>query len=347
MTKEIKRTEEEIDNKDERLKEPIISVIIPCYQRHDVIDVCLPALERQACKDFEIILVDDCSTNDLYDELRDYAKKSRQRIKVFRNEENRGPGRTRNFGIQQAQGRYLMFVDSDDYISEDAINILSEIICLSDADCIYFDFTKVMKKKRKRYYSIQSVEGKINQSEALMFGNGSTWSKIFKRNIIKENNIAFADIPLGEDYVYTKSALLFCKSIYYVRQPLYCYIDKEESLMKKNISGKYASVQWNLIEAKWPEEKWKLEREGIYIYLMILFDTWYRIKSGTKWKEVQKRVRDINREYPNWHDNEYIFKFPKYQKKFLNAVWNENLILLKFIVVLRDLLKHIIGRLGI
>ena len=95
------------------------SVIIPCYNSWQFMERGLRSLEEQSFSDFEVIFVDDCSTDDTYSRLITYQQSSTMNISVFRNEKNSGPGEARNNGIKRAQGEYLAFLDSDDWYEKD------------------------------------------------------------------------------------------------------------------------------------------------------------------------------------------------------------------------------------
>ena len=115
---------------------PSVSVVVPVYNVEMYLKECLDSLINQTFKDIEIICVNDGSTDNSLNILNEYASKD-ERIKVF-SKENSGPGPTRNFGIDNAQGEYLLFVDSDDWLDLDAIKILYETSKSQDLDLLIF-----------------------------------------------------------------------------------------------------------------------------------------------------------------------------------------------------------------
>ena len=116
-----------------------ISVIVPVYNCEEYLGKCIDSIQNSTFKDFQIICVNDGSTDNTDSLLREYKDK---RIKYFKNK-NQGIGKTRNFGIDKAKGKYLMFIDSDDYIEKDACEKLYERTQKEKLDLVVFDFYRV------------------------------------------------------------------------------------------------------------------------------------------------------------------------------------------------------------
>lgn len=284
-----------------------ISIIIPCHNRYDIFDYCLPYLEKQTEKDFEVIIIDDYSENNLFDALIQYREKSELDIKLFKNETNLGPGATRNLGIEKAQGEYIMFIDSDDYIVENAIASLCECICETYPDCIFFDFFKINNKKRMVYHSYHNIVGKISQKDALLYANNSTWCKIVKSEIAKMKDVFFGDFSRGEDYVFTKLALTQCNSIMYIRKPLYCYINTRDSIMNNQIVGQYYLEIFNDLRdrmVKMPSEV----LDNIYMYEMVYCRLFNALEKGAKNNDIYRIINEIELNKSDWYQTSIIRK---------------------------------------
>ena len=116
-----------------------ISIIVPIYNAEKYLNKCLESLTKQTKKELEFILINDGSTDKTEEIIKEYQDK---RIKYFKNK-NQGIGKTRNFGISKSSGKYLMFVDSDDYLEKDACEILYKKISKEGADLAICDFYKV------------------------------------------------------------------------------------------------------------------------------------------------------------------------------------------------------------
>ena len=103
----------------------MISIVIPVYNAKDKMAKCLNSLINQSSNNFEVIFIDDCSTDGSYEYLKKFFKNAKMNVKIHQNEKNSGPGVSRNNGIKMSEGKYLMFIDSDDYITNDCIENLA------------------------------------------------------------------------------------------------------------------------------------------------------------------------------------------------------------------------------
>lgn len=115
----------------------MISVIIPVYNVEEYLHVCINSVLKQTYQDFEIICIDDASTDSSLDILEYFAKKD-SRVKVIKNEENKGLGPSRNRGMEVAKGKYILFLDSDDWYSFDTLEILFNEAEKNNLDVLMF-----------------------------------------------------------------------------------------------------------------------------------------------------------------------------------------------------------------
>lgn len=185
------------------------SFIVPVYNAEKYIEECIESILRQG-ECCELILVDDGST-DNSGEICDLYAGRHERIKVFHNK-NSGPGAARNFGLEQASGNYVIFVDSDDYVSKDLIEYLDRGYADRSADLIFFNIIKKFSDGRLEPMAEglkkDEIYGKpMNKvlhaiSECSKFP-ASTGGKIIKREILIKNNIRFKEGIIGEDIDWT------------------------------------------------------------------------------------------------------------------------------------------------
>lgn len=183
-----------------------VSVIIPVYNVEKTLPRCIDSVIGQSLKDIEIILVDDGSP-DKSPEICDEYRCKDSRIKVF-HKPNEGLGYTRNYGIERAQGEYVAFVDSDDYIASDMLDKLYNTAIKEDADVVYGGYYRVINGEiRQGSHPIQNrikwrgkeeikdllldcVSSKPGESEDSKYG-ATCCKGIYKRAILKDNDIRF------------------------------------------------------------------------------------------------------------------------------------------------------------
>jgi len=191
--------------------------------------------------DFEVIIIDDCSSDDTYIELTEYATKSSKCVNVLRHTVNGGPGIARNTGLQHISGEKVIFIDVDDDVDKELFRFLDNY---SENDIVIFDYYKKYQENVcKQCSTLQLPEGEINDiGKVLLTTNGSVWGKMFDAKVIKENRVTFPEMLKSEDLVFVTTYLSFCRTAYYLRQPLYYYTISSTSLVHRNVENqvKYA-----------------------------------------------------------------------------------------------------------
>ena len=190
----------------------MVSIIVPVYNAQNSLERCLMSIIRQGYQQWELILVDDGSQDESLAICKRYSNMD-SRIQVIHTD-NCGVSSARNTGIENAQGEYIVFVDSDDMIHPD---FLSE--CLSNKeDLIVTNYIKPSK--------IDSLHYKEDHPELIFQQRGvrTVWGKVFVRKIIEEHHIRFdTNIRYGEDTIFVLQYCLHIKTIAYVFQHLYEY----------------------------------------------------------------------------------------------------------------------------
>lgn len=205
-----------------------ISVIVPVYNSEKFINRCIDSILAQTYSDWELILVDDGSTDSSLSILYKY-KYQDSRIKVI-HQENSGPGCARNIGISHASGDYIVFVDSDDQINKEYFYLLAK----QNEDIVYIDINQIdenfhliktehmssFQKLSKDEFLRQQMTGKINWGGV---------RKAVKRKLLLDNNIGFSDHKIGEEAIYSFLILLNAKTFSFLNKTVYEYINRKDS----------------------------------------------------------------------------------------------------------------------
>ncbi len=218
------------------MNKPKVSIVVPVYNGEKYLRECLDSLVNQTLKELEIICVNDGSTDSSTQILKEYASKD-SRIKVL-NQKNHGVSAARNFGIENFSGEYLTFVDADDWIELNALEILYKTIEERKTEMLIFSFknyfspTDVVKDNRLLF--ADKIKGNditfLNSYENIFNSPMGTWGKIYKAELIKKNKILFPlNIQCGEDRPFYIKACICAKNIAVLDEPLYYY--------RRNISG--------------------------------------------------------------------------------------------------------------
>ena len=212
----------------------LYSFIIPIYNTQDYIGRCLDSILNQTYKNFEIICVDDGSTDDSLSILESYEKKFSQ-IKVF-TQKNGGVSRARNLGLQKMNEMgYVSFVDSDDWVHPRFLEILDEIREKTKADIVACDYKKVYEQEEIADFEKASIKAQ-QISCADLFGNVSRhlrtyiWGRIYSKNMIRDCKFV-EELKIGEDKVFNMDSC--CKknnlNFIYINAPMYYYYMRENS----------------------------------------------------------------------------------------------------------------------
>ena len=198
----------------------MISVIVPIYNAEISIKKCIESILNQTKKELEIILINDGSTDNTEEIIKTFKDK---RIKYYKNK-NQGIGKTRNFGIDKATGEYIMFLDSDDYMSNDECELLYKKSLEDDLDICICDFYRVYDDRKEETKLPNFKSSSLKENPDIITENLNPWGKIFSKKLIKDNNIRFVENLKYEDAPFVIEALCNAKKIGKVNKPLHYYV---------------------------------------------------------------------------------------------------------------------------
>ncbi len=218
-----------------------ISVIVPVYNAKDTIINCLGNLLNQTFSDMEIILVDDASTDGTDLILQDAKNQFPDKVRVFRQEHNQGPGAARNIGLEVACGDYVGFVDADDVID---VGMYEKLYAMIDADsrvdiadCAFY---RESQKKALLHFD-KSLCGELDNGKKseLIASGGFTVTKLFRRSMLDSIALRFRPEYGLEDMDFLIRAIAEAEVISGIEDVLYVYKDTGASLSKETDFGKY------------------------------------------------------------------------------------------------------------
>ncbi len=219
--------------------DPFFSVIVPVFNTGAYLDVCISSILNQKFERFEIILVDDGSTDGSSSMCNAYAEQD-CRIKVF-HKENGGVSSARNMALKESVGDYVVFVDSDDYLRNDALQVLQSTIDKTNSDLILFDITSittggVLKNDPDDTISELAESRHISKQDfvrdpSLLFQcAGGVPRTSIRREIINEIDATFPlGVPLSEDRIFLLRILAHVKESYYLKESLYYRVQRGSS----------------------------------------------------------------------------------------------------------------------
>ena len=280
--------------------EELITIVVPVYNVEKYIDRCLKSLLNQTYNNLEIILVDDGSKDNSGKICDQYVKKDK-RIKVV-HKKNGGLSDARNAGLEVTKGKYVSFVDSDDWISDDAIEVLYKYLISENADIVCGDMQKTFSDEAKNQKT-KDIEYKVfNNVDALenmLYLHGTTNSacgKLYKTELFK--NVRFPVGKLYEDLgtiykVYSKS-----KKCVLIDHIVYYYFQNQSSIMHSKYSSRRLegiSFAKDICEFLSKKHHSIINSGKFRLYyecLMVLNDMPYFSKDGKQVRQIMKEYRD-------------------------------------------------------
>lgn len=221
---------------------PIVTIIIPIYNAEAALYRCIDSVLNQEYTDFELLLVDDGSTDSSGEICDEYEKKD-SRVRVI-HKNNTGVSDTRNIGLKQASGKYIQFLDSDDWITQDATGLMVRAAEESGCDMVITDFYRVIGDRvshkgdieKDGILTLEEFAGYMMESPA-DFYYGVLWNKLFKRELIEKYHLCMdKTISWCEDFMFNLEYLLHAETIYALRVPLYYYVKTKGSLVSQGLS---------------------------------------------------------------------------------------------------------------
>lgn len=288
---------------DNIVRQPKISIIIPVYNVEEYLEQTIESILNQTLKDFELILIDDGSTDSSQDILKRYSDEY-DKIKVIY-QKNSGPSRARNRGIEAASGEYITFADSDDILPYNSLELRYNAAIEHNADLV-IGATYKFNSKRKWPLKTHFVgEGKkdIRNNKEILWTVGP-WNKIYKAEVIKD--LKFPEgLKYAEDQVFVIQAYLNAKNIYAIDDVIYYYrmrdAESEDSLTQQVFNDSANVIRqlydvWTMtcdnvdskIENKYIRNRIKIN----YLNRLVIADMWPALKSSviSKNKDWQKRA---------------------------------------------------------
>lgn len=227
--------------------EPLVSIIIPIYNVEPFIERCLISTISQSYSNIEILCIDDCSPDSSIRIAEKLAEKD-SRIKCFNYQENRGLGGARDYGISVANGEFVFFLDSDDYLDSDYVETYVNAVT-DDIDIIIGGYVRNEPNVEKRNQPSNTPEG------PWLFPSACT--KAFRLKFLKENNLSFHGIRYYEDVIFNYRCLTAGASLKTIDYCGYHYVLNENSITRANNQVKKFETYIESHYAFYKEGKWK------------------------------------------------------------------------------------------
>lgn len=310
-----------------------ISIIVPIYNASKYLEKCLDSLINQTKKELEFILINDGSTDNSEEIIKKYKDK---RIKYFKNE-NRGIGKTRNFGIEKSSGKYLMFLDSDDYLETNACEVLYEKVEKESLDLLVFDYYRVEKTSTEEVKIPSFKTSNIKENKDLLLNiNLGPCNKIYKSDLIKNNNIKFDEKLKYEDTLFVIKTIYNAKKVAKLDQVLHYYVihEKSQTTVRDervfDILKMIDKIRMYLKSDK--EVKETVDKLTIKILTNYTIQQRYQSDKKLAMKFIDEVFKYLEKEIPDYKNNKY------YENRGIKKIIEKNKFLTKAYVTFKIVL---------
>ncbi len=308
---------------------PKVSIIIPVYNVEKLLPRCLDSIFAQTYQDFEIICVNDCTPDNSKTVLEEYKERYPDQMTLLENEVNMGQGRSRARGIDIAKGEYILFVDSDDHVAPDYIEVFLREMEAEPCDVVVAGYTE---DRQMNFEGKNVAGGELNVQKEMDAPKGdwcvmcypTPWAKLFRKSFLVENGIDFSDIRCGEDIYFSLSQFYYqakCRVIDYHGYYYYFNMnsttksltyDKKHEENVAEIFGKFLRDHDLCLISK--EQRQMIE----YTYVANMVNALVTYGHGCKPAKMKEKyaffMKDMREKFPEYRKNPYygIFK-PKGQ----------------------------------
>lgn len=296
-----------------------ISIIIPVYNAEKYLERCLNsvlAATKGLKATVELLLVLDAGTNDRSAEIaKQYSRKHAKIVRVLSCRE-RGAGAVRNYGVVQARGKYIWFIDADDYIAKKALKRLLAVAEATGAELVMMGAERIHRGGKTSYLSAVDAKSKTAKSRFVRYGMGP-WQVMVLRSWWTAYGFRFCEGIIHEDMELMSSLILHTDKFASVDEPLYYYCDNPESVLHKS---KYSRHVYDIFPAleglyrKFEEadaiEKYHDELEWFFIWNLLIdaakdFEKFPEAKRG-----FQKSREILIKYFPKWRRNKFLKQKP-------------------------------------
>lgn len=223
-----------------------VSIVVPVYNVEKYLRKCIESIRNQTYQNIEIIVVND-GTKDGSLEIAKEQEKIDNRIKII-SQENQGLSEARNTGIRNATGKYICFIDSDDFVHENYVKSLLENAIKENADISVCDFYyineegKMWNQKNKEPKLYSNIEGIKDILLDCQNTEVMTWNKLYKLSLFREHEIYFPKGKIHEDNFTTYRLYYFANKISFIPDKLYYYLQRSNSIMGKKFNVKRLDI---------------------------------------------------------------------------------------------------------
>lgn len=306
------------------------SIIVPVYNVEKYLSICLESILSQDYTDYEIIAVNDGSTDGSLEILNKYKQKTKRLVVL--SQRNRGLGGARNTGIRNAQGEYLIFLDSDDYIDKSMLKETERVLSQYNLDILAFDGYRVTEQgeviDKMTVDSYNDEYTNLTRKQFLLL-EPTGCTKIYKRKLFTDKEIRFPEKLWYEDLATTYKLVLDSDKLGYLKKPMYYYVQQTSSITHSTNVTRMMEImkafdeeityykEQGAFEKYYEELEWNCFLHVLYYSAFRLFLCGYNIK------EMKRLYNYAKGYFPHIENNKYV-RLISPQKDMMDLILKKN-----------------------
>ena len=304
---------------------PKASVVVPVYNVKDYLEKCVRSVLEQTEHDFELLLVDDGSTDGSGDLCEAIAQRD-PRIRVI-HQENRGLGGARNTGLEAAQGEWILFPDSDDWLEPETLQKALEAAGTAGADMACFAFRTVDLQDRELGVFQEDLPKDTaldpRQQKDVLLAAPSAWCRLYKTELFQKTGVRYPPRVWYEDIRTTLKLLPNCQKVVYTGYVGYNYLQRPGSIMNSATLDRNREIMDAFTDILgWYQEQGLFEEYRQELEYLTLFHVYLtasvRVLRGDPRHPLLKELRQYAEErFPGWRQNPYLSRMGKQRQLLL------------------------------
>jgi len=324
-----------------------LSIVIPVYNVENYLRKCVDSVIYPELSDYEIIIVNDGSTDSSPQIAEEYVVKYPHLIRMITTP-NGGLGHARDVGINAAEGEYLLFLDSDDYLCENAVPEIMELI-QQDFDICVFDFISVTESGNELSRSQGSNKTEaftLEENPEFLFCPPNAWCKIWKRKLFIDNSIEYPSRVWFEDLCTSPKLYLFAEKIIYKPKAWYMYLQRAGSITNSKNTIRHLEII-NAVDTvidfyknTQMFEKYRDQLEYMALYHQVIVSTTRINLADSKSPHQRELYSNFKAKFPHYKNNAYVKSMPSKYKLLLFLIENRMYGLYHFVMKSNNLLKQ-------
>ncbi|BCN27287.1 glycosyltransferase family 2 protein [Vibrio alfacsensis] len=292
-----------------------LSIVVPIYNVEAYLAQCLHTLvEISAIGRYEVILVDDCGQDSSMVIAENYLHSYPNIFKLVKHDKNQGIAASRNSGLAEVVSPYIMFIDSDDWLSKHAITELLDVLIRQSPDFLFFDFTREWENHHEDMPFAPSVNKVCSITEELYFSflqkiPVTSWGKVFRTEIAK--SLPFTKGIIFEDVAIIPSMILRSDNKLYLPGIRYHYRQRDGSIMAER-RGEAESLfnAYRILSANQDDARYQKDIQFVLIkdWLINIRVAYHENKHQKAIDLLDKGIKFLNQHHTGWHRNEHLIK---------------------------------------